>query len=158
MPWRTRTVSPLSHRFHEADPVGRPPLQLVARRLPAEERYVDRPVWQLAPLSPEARAQLAGLAPVCDAWEGRLPEEPEATALVLAFNPWPDDLVVHLSDKPRRGRADRHYPIVALTRHSATAVWGGSETNGFQQLADDVYDDRDAQAAPDLGAIETLRP
>jgi hypothetical protein len=158
MPWRVRTARPISLRFHEADPVGRPPLKFVARRIPAGERYVDRPVWQLAPLSADAREKLAGIAPVCDAWEARLPDEKEVTALVLAFNPWPDDLVVHLSDKPRHGRADRHYPIVALTRHSATSVWGGSETNGFQQLADDLYDERDALAAPDMGPIGTLAP
>ncbi|KAB1071149.1 hypothetical protein [Methylobacterium planeticum] len=159
MPWRTRTVIPLSHRFHEADPVRRPPLRLVARRLPDGERYVDHPLWPVMALSPEARDRLAALAPVCDPWEARLVEEAESSALVLGFRPWPEDLRLRLSDVPIYGEACRNFPNIALTRFSATAVWGGSvNVAAFEQLADEVYAERERRIAPDLDDLETLAP
>lgn len=158
MPWRTRTVLPLSDRFHERDPDRRPPMQFVARRLPHGARYVEHSIWHAAPLSPEAREHFAPLALVCTPWEARLTDEAQVSALVLVFSPWPRDLVVKLSDAPNYGLASRHYPIVVLTPFSATAVWGGSERTGFQQLVDDIYDHRDARSAPDLDALGTLAP
>lgn len=158
MPWRTRTVRPLSLRGGRCSPDTRPPLRLVNRRIPDGESYTDRPIWQLAHLSQDARTRLAALAPVCAAWEARLVDEAEITGLVLVFRPWPRDVSVHLSDDPQLGEACTHTPVVALTRHRAMAVWGSAEAVGFEALADLIYDERDARAAPDLDALGTLAP
>ncbi|MGU3665620.1 hypothetical protein ACLBX9_15685 [Methylobacterium sp. A49B] len=158
MPWRTRTARPISLRFHEADPDGRPPMRFVARRIPVGESYVDRPLWQHVHLSAEYRATLAALAPVCDAWEARLPEETEISAFVLVFDPWPVDVEIRLSDHRMHGKMSRDFSVVALTRHTASAVWGGSEGNGFAVLADDIYAYREAMSAPDLDALHSLTP
>lgn len=158
MPWRLRTATPLSHRGYNPHKDARPPMRFMARRIPAGESFVDRPLWQLVKLSPEARATLAALAPVCDPWEARLPDETEISAFVLPFRPWPEDTRVHLSDHPQLGEASIYTPVVVLTRNSATAVWGGAERVGFEALADDIYAHREAVLAPDLDALGTLAP
>ncbi|GAN46097.1 hypothetical protein ABID82_001605 [Methylobacterium sp. PvP062] len=158
MPWRTRTARPISHRFHEADPDGRPPMKFVARRIPAGEKFYDRPLWKHVKLPPFDKKTLVVLASTCDAWEARLPEETEVSAFVLNFFAWPDDIEIRLSDDKMHGAINRCFSVVALTRHTASAVWGGSEKNGFEQLADDIYACREVRAAPDIDALHSLTP
>ncbi len=154
---------------HPHRPTHQPPVPRGrSRRTAADEvRRPPDPGWGeiLRPAALEARQAppfdkktLVVLASTCDAWEARLPEETEVSAFVLNFFAWPDDIEIRLSDDKMHGAINRCFSVVALTRHTASAVWGGSEKNGFEQLADDIYACREVRAAPDIDALHSLTP
>ncbi|NEU12596.1 hypothetical protein G3T14_10650 [Methylobacterium sp. BTF04] len=114
-------------------------------------------------MNDKARAHLREMEHLADGWLVRWPGETEAFAIVVYYDPWPDDLKVRLHDVSRidgmdtgSGEMDRSYSVLAATRHSASATWGGSANVGFQLLADDVWRERERIPAPDIDALMSL--